>query len=136
MSQKAYIYSAGYAQLDAAISHSAVVQFNPENQDKDRVAMIVNMLNIDHQTAIAGDKGGCGSELGGDPSGCPTMASAIDPLFHGGSPDQARAVCRRFGIQYLVVSIYDPAWNDGQGWVWTLKPVVSDRDFRALECDQ
>ena len=134
MSQKAYVFSVGYAQLDAAIADNAVVQFNPENPARDRFAMIVNMLGIDHQAAITSDTGGCGSEIGGDPSGCPIMTRAIDPLFHGGSAAQARAVCSQFGIQYLVVSKYDPAWNDSQGWVWTLKPAVSDPAFRALEC--
>jgi hypothetical protein len=93
-----------------------------------------NLLGIDHQTAIAGDQSYCGAELGGDPSGCPAMAAAIDALFQGTSADQARATCRQYGIQYLVTRVYDPAWKDANGWVWTLKPVVSDAEFRALDC--
>jgi hypothetical protein len=98
--------------------------------------MIVNMLGINHQTAISSDTGGCGSEIGGESAGCPIMASMIDPLFRGGTVEQARTVCRQFGIQYLVVNGSDPAWNDRQGWFWALTPVVEDPDFRALECSR
>ncbi len=136
MSRRAYIAAVGYAELDKAIPANAVVQFNPANQNSDRLSMIVNMLGIDHQTAISSDAGGCGSEIGGDSAGCPIMASRIDPLFRGGTAEQARSVCLHFGIQYLVVTSSDPAWNDRQGWVWALTPVVADPDFRALECSR
>jgi hypothetical protein len=62
------------------------------------------------------------------------MASAIDSLFKGATAEQARATCSQYGIGYLVANVYDPAWNDRNGWVWTLKPVVSDEEFRALDC--
>jgi hypothetical protein len=72
--------------------------------------------------------------LGGDPTGCLAMASAIDALYNGADADQARATCRQYGIQYLVARSHDPAWNNRQSWVWTLTPVVSDDEFRALDC--
>jgi hypothetical protein len=134
LSQKAYISAIGYAKLDAAIPQDAVVQFNPEDLGRDRMSMIVNLAGIDHQMAIGADKGGCGSELGGDPAGCPTMANAIDALYVSSSAEQARATCRQFGIQYLVVRVYDPVWKNKNSWVWTLNPVVADIDFRALGC--
>ena len=92
------------------------------------------MFGIDHQAAIISDKPWCGSELGGDPAGCPAMASAIDALYTGASAEQARATCRQYSIQYLLVRIYDPAWKDRQSWVWTLTPVVPDQEFRVLDC--
>ena len=39
-----------------------------------------------------------------------------------------------YEIGYLVSRVYDPAWQDKQSWVWTLRPVVSDPEFRALDC--
>jgi hypothetical protein len=134
LSQKAYISSVGYAQLNAVIPQDAVVQFNPEDQGKDRMAMIANMVSVDHQVAIAIDQGSCGSDLGGDPSGCPILSSAIDYLYNGAPAEMARSACRQYGIQYLIARVYDPVWKDRNGWVWTLQPVVAISDFRALDC--
>ena len=127
----AYISAIGYAQLDGAIPRDAIVQFNPAVQ---AYRLSADLLGIDHQAALIVDKPYCGAELGGDPSGCLAMAAAIDALFKGASAQQARATCSQYGIHYLVARIYDPAWKDRQGWVWTLKPVVSDDEFRALDC--
>lgn len=137
---KAYISAIGYAELASRIPGRAVVQFNPfgdwifwKNTD---------LVNVGHQAAITGSGLWCGSELGGDPSGCPAMLAAIDPLFDvataGQTADQAaeqaRAACRAYRIDYLVVTIYDPPWKDRNSWVWTLPPVVADSEFRALDC--
>ena len=134
LSHDAYISYLGYAKLNAAIPRDAIVQFNPAVPNS--YWANINLAGVDHQVAIAGDRLGCGSELGGDPSGCPAMAAAIDSLFQGATADSARATCRQYGIKYLVARIYDPAWNDRGGWVWTLNPVVSDDEFRALDCGE
>jgi len=129
----AYISDIGYARLDQSIPRNAIVQFNPAAQP---YRLSADLLGVDHQVAIVGDKPFCGAELGGDPSGCAPMAAAIDLLFNGATAQQARTTCLQFGIQYLVVRVYDPAWNDRSGWVWTLDPVVQDPEFRALQCDR
>ena len=134
LSHDAYISYLGYAKLNAAIPRDALVQFNPAAPNS--YWANINIASVDHQIAIAGDRLGCGSALGGDPNGCPAMAAAIDSLFRGATAEEARATCRQYGIGYLVVRIYDPAWKDRGGWVWTLKPVVSDDEFRALDCGE
>ena len=131
-SHNAYISSVGYAQLDSSIPHDAVVQFNPSHREPFWIA--ADEVNVDHQIAIVSDRPWCGSEIGGDPRPCPAMAAAIDALYDGVSAEQARATCHQYGIQYLIARIYDPAWSDKNGWVWTLKPVVSQNEFRALDC--
>jgi hypothetical protein len=132
LAHNAYISAIGYSQLSAAIPRDAIVQFNPH------VPTIFwespDLLGVGHQVAISTDRGMCGSELGGDPSGCPEMSSSIDALFKGASTDQAQTTCAQFGIQYLIVRASDPAWKDLHGWVWMLNPVVSDEEFRALDC--
>lgn len=128
-----YISSIGYAKLDASIPSNAVVQFNPAPTN-DFWMKNVDLLGVDHQVAIVSDKHQCGAELGGDPAGCPVMAAAIDALYKGTSAERARATCREHGIQYLVARIYDPAWKEKGSWVWTLQPVVSDDEFRAVNC--
>jgi hypothetical protein len=134
LSHKAYFSSIGYAQLDAVIPHDSIVQYNP--RIKDNYDRAVNLFGINHQSALVSDQPWCGSELGGDPSGCLAMASAVDSLFNGATAEQAHATCRQYNIDYLVVTVYDPVWNDRRGWVWTLRPVVSDQEFRALDCHQ
>ena len=134
LSQKAYISALGYADLNRVIPQNAVVQFNPEDQGTDRMAMIADMLGVRHQVVIADDKGTCGSDLGGDPSGCPTLAAAIDGLYNGADAERTRATCHQLGIQYLIARVYDPVWKNKSSWVWTLEPVVLDDDFRALNC--
>ena len=132
LSHNAWISATGYAQLDAAISRDAIVQFNPTPQQPNWIT--ADLLNVAHQTTIISDQQGCGSELGGDPSGCPVMAAAIDVLFNGATAEQARATCHQFGIQYLIARVYDTAWKSKSTWVWTLDPVVSGDEFRALDC--
>ncbi|HWA93857.1 MAG TPA: hypothetical protein VG844_04585 [Terracidiphilus sp.] len=132
VSHNAYLSYIGYAQMDAAIPMDAIVQFNPAQPNP--FAGITNTLNVNRQVVISTDELWCGSELGGDPSGCPAMNAAIDPIFKSASAEQARAMCHLYGIQYLVAKVYDPAWNNMNGWVWTLPAVVSDKEFRVLDC--
>jgi hypothetical protein len=132
LSHKAWISTIGYEHLTAAVPRDAVVQFNPSGSET--FWKNVDLINVDHQAAISTDQPWCGSELGGDPSACPEMISAIVPLFHDAGTDQARVVCMKYGIHYLVANVYDPVWKDPRSWVWTLKPVVSDPEFRALNC--
>lgn len=132
LSHNAWFSAIGYAQLEAAIPRDSVVQFNPTHIDSYWIS--ADLLGVGHQAAIVSDQGGCGSELGGDPAGCAPMASAIDNLYTGISAEQARATCRQYGIQYLVARVYDPAWKNKDSWVWTLVPVVSNDEFRALDC--
>ena len=131
-SHNAYMSYFGYRQLATAIPVNSIVQFNPGNPWA--AWKMVDVLDVDHQVSITSDEPGCGSELGGDPSGCPAMAAAVDALYKGATAEEARATCHRYGTQYLIAKIYDPAWNDQRSWVWTLKPVVSDPEFRALDC--
>ena len=129
---KAWISNLGYARLNTAIARDAVVQFNPSGTET--FWKNIDLININRQTAITGDQLWCGSELGGDPSACPAMISAIDPLFHQATAAAAIGVCNAYGIHYLVANVYDPAWRDPNGWVWTLHPVVADPEFRVLDC--
>jgi hypothetical protein len=133
LSHKAYFSSIGYARLNASIPRNSIVQFNPTHPNF--WWPMVDVLGVEHQIAIESDKPSCGSELGGDPSGCQAMALAIDSLYNGATAEQARTTCHQIGIQYLIANVYDPAWNDKQGWVWRLSPVVVDKEFRALDCE-
>lgn len=132
LAHKAYVAYLGYKELDERIPKLSVVQFNPGG------SWIfwknVDLANVDHQTAIVGANLWCGSELGGDPSGCPAMLAAINPLFEDADADEARAACRSFEIDYLVANVYDGPWKDPHSWVWTLPSIVADPEFRVAAC--
>lgn len=129
---KTYISAIGYAELDAAIARDAVVQYNPRSPDE--FWNNADWLGIQHQSAVDSDQAACGAEFGGDPRRCKEMATTIDGLYSGGAAEQARMVCHQYGIDDLVARVYDPAWKDLSSWVWTLRPVVSDDEFRAVAC--
>lgn len=133
LSHAAWITMMGHRQLDRRIPESAVVQYNPNHPDE--FFEVVDQVADPHQVVIGSDRSGCGSTLGGDPRGCSGMAETLDAIFGGSSADQARAVCRELGIQYLVADVYDPAWKDQSGWVWKLPAAVADPEFRALDCE-
>jgi hypothetical protein len=132
LAHKAYISAIGYEKLNAVIAPDSVVQYNPWSPDSFWISM--DWADSAHQSTIAFDGAACGAELGGDPTGCRPMASAIDALYNGATAEQARATCQQYGIQYLIARVYDPAWHEKNSWVWTLKPIVLDEDFRALIC--
>jgi hypothetical protein len=132
LAHKAYISALGYAQVNTQIARNAIVQFNPTSPDT--FWTNIDLANINHQTAITSDQLWCGSELGGDLSGCPAMIAAIPPLFKHATAETARDVCRTYHIDYLVANIYDPAWNDRTSWVWSLNAAVANPEFRALDC--
>lgn len=132
LSHRAYISFLGYRELDRLIPGDAIVQANPIPQMT--FSQLINIAGIDHQTAITYDRPWCGAELGGDPSGCPAMIAAIPPLFMHASAETARTVCNTYHIDYLVTTTYDAVWDDKTSWVWTLDPVVSNPEFRALDC--
>jgi hypothetical protein len=135
LSRKAYIAYEGYAALNAAIPRGAIIQFNPASTNPSwTMWTTADFLGVRHQIVTASDQLWCGSELGGDPTGCPAIAAAVHSLYDDASGSQARAVCSQYGMQYLVAYVYDPAWQDPQSWVWTLPSVVAQPKFRALDC--
>jgi hypothetical protein len=129
---KAFISNQGYAKLNALIPPNAIVQYNPRVIDL--LWLSPDWIGVAHASALAYDTNACGAELGGDPSGCPILSDALDAIYDGASAERASSTCQQFGIQYLVARVYDPAWKNRNSWVWTLKPVVNDSEFRALDC--
>lgn len=132
VTHNAYISLLGYQDLDRAIPSGAVVQFAPLIPTA--MQTLFEIENVNHQVAMSADGPGCGSGAGGDATGCTMMLADIPPLFRHAGAEQARAVCRKYGIQYLIVNVYDPVWKVENSWVWNLKPVVADPEFRAVDC--
>ena len=132
LSHKAYIAHEGYAALDAAIPHDAVIQFNPASTNP-------WWTSPDYSRGTSPDCYGerppwCGSELGGDPAGCPAIIAAVHSLYSDASarrpaPFAASTACS--------ISSHMSMTRHGripQSWVWTLPQVVAQPKFRALNC--
>jgi hypothetical protein len=132
LAHNAYISSRGYARMNAVVRPDAIVQYNPAGPTIYWDS--ADLLGVNHQTVMSTDRGLCGAELGGDASGCGAMSVTMDALFKGASAEAAEQACHQFGIQFLIARVYDPAWSDRRSWVWTLKPVVVDEEFRVLAC--
>jgi len=132
LAHNAYISWLGYDHLDRAIPPDAIVQFAPLKPGQ--LQSSIQAEDVNHQVAMNFDAGGCGAGAGGDPAGCPAMLADIPPLFRDGTAKQALAACRTHQIQYLVANSYDPVWKHPDSWVWKLRPVVADPEFRAVDC--
>lgn len=128
----AWVSRQGYALLQRAVPPDAVVQYNPHGLGL--FGIQEDLLDVGHPVAMFNDRFECGALWGGNPAGCAQMTEAMHALFAGGSADQARETCRRFGVDDLVVRADDAAWHDKAGWVWMLPAVVHQDEFRALRC--
>lgn len=132
MSRHVYQLREAYKQLARIAPASSVVQYNPESIGS--YFLYVNMLNVDHQVVAA--EPGCGKSFGGDASACPIIEEALAALYDEPAADArtAASICRSLGINYLVVTDQDPAWQDSDSWVWSGHVAVSEPDLRILAC--
>ena len=132
MSEHVYELRNAYAYLSRHVPASATVQYNSSSIGS--YFLYVNMLNAGHQIISA--EPGCGKSFGGDASACPRIEEAINALYLDPVAPKASAIsiCTALGIDYLVVSDQDAAWQDGASWVWTAPAVVEGKTVRILEC--
>ena len=132
MSQEVYELRNAYTYLRMHVPASATVQYNPMSIGS--YFLYANMLNAGHQIISA--EPGCGKSFGGDASACPRIEEAVDALYLDPAPlkDTAISLCTSLGIDYLVVSDQDPAWQDGASWVWTAPALVEEKTVRILQC--
>jgi hypothetical protein len=136
-----YVFRDVWAAADSQIPLDARVQYNIV--DKDYV-LGAEMIQARRQL-VSGDDG-CDVAFGGDPAACPVIQERISKLFpaHIAAldvsgpviPDASRAVelCRNIGAQYLIVTRWDLAWDDREGWAWTLPAVVERPEARVVAC--
>lgn len=134
-------FAARSAYEAAEMPANAIVQANPDSPSE--YFSLANMMYSQHASATdpALD---CGAVFGGDPKACPPARAAIAALFRFPAPGAAQAMetCRELGVTYLAAADSDPAWPDGQGWVWTLPPAKGDLGketpssggFRIVNC--
>ena len=89
---------------------------------------VINMLYSGRAMATDGELD-CGAVFGGDPALCANTQKIVRELFVNPAPlaAEAKARCQILGIEYLAVSDSDAAWQDRNGWVWTLPRVTGEQ---------
>ncbi len=130
MSQEVYQLRTSYAALDRIVPPNAVVQYNPASIGS--YFLYLNMLYVDHQVVSA--EPGCGKSFGGDARACPGIEKDLAILYAGADATIAQAICHNRGIQYLLVTDQDPAWQDSMSWVWEWPVIVRQPRLAILAC--
>ena len=129
--QKAYALRSVYEAVDAQLTSSAVLQFNPATP-----LPVLHMLYSGHDSAASTPSGDppCGTAFGGDAGVCALRLKKLGQLFEltdGGNLD---STCREYGIDALVVEKSDPVWRQPESWIWTRLPTVANDFVRAFRC--
>jgi hypothetical protein len=141
--QDAFETREAFAALDHVASINAVVAFHAMDAPLDRHGEVITAGEFDQRIKVM-DTGRqmlnaereCATQFGGDPSQCPAIQQASLQLYASPPPsaDWARDYCRRFGVQYLVISHHDPSWGSSTGWPATLPLVAQEPDLKILQC--
>jgi hypothetical protein len=97
----------------------------------------IQMLQAGRQIVVAST--GCKSGFGGEMKPCAEIARAVQALFpqpgeRVAPAESAISLCGGAGIEYLVATRWDGAWNDNAGWPWHLQAVVATPDVRIVSC--
>ncbi len=129
--------------LDRLAPAKAVVAFRPIDPTPDRqgAVMVPNeyyqrMLVMDAGRQMLNAEGKCATHFGGDPAPCPSIQAATAELYASPAPPAraARQFCSRFGVQFLVLSAWDPQWNAPGGWPTELPAVAQQPRLKILRC--
>ena len=132
-----------FTTLDRLAPKHAVVTFRPIDPTVDRKEEVMapnefyqRLLVMNAGRQMLNAEGKCATHFGGDPASCPAIQQTTAQLYAMPSPsaDWARAYCRRFEVQYLVMSSWDPDWPTRTGWPVTLPAVAQEPRFRILQC--
>jgi hypothetical protein len=126
-----YVFRDVWAAVDTRIPANARVQYNIVDNDYwQRAEMIQATRQI-----VSGD-GGCDVAFGGEAASCPAIQQGIARLYQSQELDAvaARSTCAAIGAEYLVVTRWDSAWEDREGWVWTLPAVLERPEARVVAC--
>jgi hypothetical protein len=114
-----------YEQLNLTLPASAVLQHNPSGSQDIMAGLYANrqFAIMDLATAVT---------FTGDPIGPEAVLEPLKQLFSAKNNDPL-PVCKKLGIDALIVKDVDSAWENKSSWVWHL-PVLAKAD-RAIAVD-
>lgn len=127
----------GYQQFQSIARPNDVLMWEPAPDVAaldDRILHNLHLMYARHQTAATDID--CGAPFGGDPAPCEALQHDIKALSTGGTEPDAKAICARWGINYLVATENEPAWKEGTAWPWTLPAVIGLPHMRIVTCGQ
>lgn len=121
---------------------NAVIAFRPIDPTPDRqgAVMVPNeyfqrMLVMDTNRQMLNAEGKCATHFGGDPAPCQSIQTATAQLYAAPAPAQAaRQYCSQFGVNYLILSAWDPQWSSQTGWPATLPVVAQQPRIKIFNC--
>ena len=142
--QDAFEVRAAFEKLSRIAPGNAVVAFRDMDLDGERKDMEVmtpteffqRMLVMNTGRQILNAEPKCATHFGGDPSACIAMKQATQQLYALPSPSVAWAqnYCGQLGVQYVVLSIRDPAWDSPSGWTENLPVVAQEPRLKIMRC--
>ena len=129
-----YVLRDLWSALDTQIPMDARVQYDILDNDYGEQARMIQA----RRQLISGDDG-CEVAFGGEASACESIQRVIAQLFpKPGQPavsaERAQGLCATIGAQYLIVTRWDPVWQDRSDWVWHLPVVVERPEARVVAC--
>ncbi len=129
LGKRTYALRQVYERLQSVLPESAVVQHNPDRDTDD----LFSELYSERQAAATTRS--CDAPFGGTPAICAKVVDRVSPLFAGlARGEEARAVCREFGISALVFRDTDPAWRMPGHWMWKAPALAANDYARAVTC--
>jgi len=129
--ERAWDLRRAYEYLDRSAPPRAKVQSNPNSKLFD----FYNGLYANRQTVV-GDRA-CGAVFGGDPAPCPAALADVNAIFKSlpGTTSETwqnvQDVSRRLSIDALIVTDFDPAWQDDNSWIRQATPAFSADHVRV-----
>jgi len=134
-----------FTAFDRVAPRDAVVNFNPIDRTIGQKTEVMTpdeyfqrMLVMDTGRQMLNAERICATHFGGNPSECAAIQNATTQLYAMPAPSAqwAQDYCSRFGVQYLLVSHRDPAWESDTGWPLNLPVVAQEPGLRIVQCKQ
>lgn len=125
--QRVYYLRDLYSQLQSKIATNAVVQHNPN----------VLFLDVDMYSMLYSHRQMVLSEIEKvpqtkDAEEYSRVAKELTKLFDDATPEQGIDICRRLGINVLVVKDTDKIWKNKQAWLWSYPVIASNQYSKAV----
>jgi len=126
--QRTYALREVYESLQKLLPPTAITQHNPD--------ILLDRFHelYGHRQVVAADYD-LGTLYGISEQSYMRVSTPIIEAFAADSPPAtARALCKAYAINVLVVKDTDPLWNNPASWVWADLPLLANDYARVFDC--